>query len=86
MAWSKLGLPVFVGSCIAPFQHTLKLFVSPGIKVDGFDSANVGAHATVDARTANADKDPEVPARPSRVFVTFAVSADFVPLEFDQSL
>lgn len=57
-----------VGSPIAPFQHTLELFVGPGIEINGLDPTNVCAHAPVDARTPNADEDTQVPGRPSRIY------------------
>jgi hypothetical protein len=57
MAWRKLGLPVFIGASVSPAQNTLELFVGPGIEVDGLDSADVSAHATMDARTSDTDED-----------------------------
>lgn len=67
MTWRKLGLPVFIGASISPAQDALELFVGPRIEVDGLDSADVGAHATMDARTSDTDEDTKVPASPSRI-------------------
>jgi hypothetical protein len=50
------------------------LFVGPGIEVDGLNSADVSAHATVDARASDTDKDAQVPAGPSRIWSSQQVS------------
>lgn len=50
-----------VGSPITPFQHTLELFIGPGIQINGLDPTNVCAHSTVNARAPNADEDTQVP-------------------------
>jgi len=81
---SQFSLPVFVCSRIAPFQDALQLFVCPGIQVDGLDSGDVGAHATMNARASNAHEYSQVPAGPSWMLVPFAVCADFVAFQFDK--
>ncbi len=67
MVRRQLRLPVLVGTCIAPTQDALQLLVGPGVQVDRFDSADMGAHSAVDAGAADADEDAEVPAGPSRI-------------------
>ena len=67
MTSSQLRFPIFVGTGISPTENALQLLVGPGVEVDGFHSGDMGAHSTVDARTANADKDAQVPACPSRI-------------------
>jgi hypothetical protein len=42
----------------------------------------VSAHSSVNARAANANKDAQVPTRPSWMLVSLAVRADFVALKF----
>jgi hypothetical protein len=49
MALGQFGLPVLVRSRIAPFQNALKLFVGPGVQIDGFNARDVGAHATMNS-------------------------------------
>jgi hypothetical protein len=49
MTRRQFSFPVFICARVAPFQNTLQLFVGPSIKVDGFDSAYMGAHPSVDA-------------------------------------
>lgn len=61
MAGSELGLEVLVGAGVAPSEDAGHLFVGPGVEVDRLDARDVGAHATVDARAADADKDAEIP-------------------------
>lgn len=67
MTGGKLVLPVLVCARVAPVEDALHLFVGPGIEVDRFDFADVHAHATVDARAADANEDAEVPACPARI-------------------
>jgi len=86
VAGGQLGLPVFVRARIAPAEDASELFVGPGIEVDRLDSADMRAHATVDARTPDADKDAEVPTSPSRVLVLLAVGAYFVALQLQEAL
>lgn len=43
---------VLVGSSVAPLQHALKLLVGPRIQINGFDSADVCAHTTVNTRAS----------------------------------
>jgi hypothetical protein len=83
MARGQFGFPVFVGPCVPPSQYTLKLFIGPRIKVDRFNSADMCTHSTVDARAADADKNAQIPTRPSWMLVPLAVCTDFVALEFD---
>lgn len=68
MAGGQLRFPVFIRARVAPAQDTLKLLVRPRVQIDRLDSADVGAHAAVDAGAADADEDADVPARPSRVY------------------
>lgn len=56
-----------VGSRVAPFQHTLELFVCPSVQIDRLDATDVCAHSPVNARTPNANEDTQVPRSPSRV-------------------
>jgi hypothetical protein len=100
MSRCQLRLPVLVRARITPLQHALQLFVGPGVEVDGFDFANVRAHAAVYAGAANAHEDTQVPASPSRVYtcqhamsfadnlsrtlVALAVGTCFIALELDQ--
>lgn len=86
MTWGQLCLPVFVGARIAPAENALELLIGPRVQVDGFDTADVGAHSTVDARAANAHKDTEIPGGPSRMLVTLAVRADLVGLQLQEAL
>lgn len=50
-----------VGSSIAPFQHTLKLFIGPGIQINRLDPTNMRAHAAVNTRTPDTNEDTQVP-------------------------
>lgn len=63
----SIGRDTPVGSCIAPFNHALKLFIGPGIEINGLDSADMRAHTPVNARAPNADKYTEIPRSPSRI-------------------
>ena len=56
-----------VRSRVTPFHHTLELFIGPGIKIHGFDSANMRAHAPVNPGATNADKNTQIPGSPSRI-------------------
>lgn len=67
MAGGELGLPVFVCARIAPTEDALHLLLGPRVEVDRLDAADVGAHAAVDARAADADEDAKVPASPPGV-------------------
>lgn len=75
MAGCQLRLPVLVRPRIAPLQHALQLLVRPGVEVDRFDFADVRAHATVDARAADAYEDAEVPAGPARVCIVVSLGS-----------
>lgn len=75
MAWRQLGFPILVRARIAPAQDALQLFVGPRIQIDRLDSANVRAHATMDARAADADKDAQVPTGPSRICSSWSESS-----------
>lgn len=57
-----------VRSEIAPFNHTLQLFIGPRIEIHRLDSTDVRAHAPVNARAANADKNTQIPGSPSRIY------------------
>ena len=50
-----------VRSSIAPTNHTLELLISPGVEINRLDSADMCAHAAVDAGASNADKDTQIP-------------------------
>lgn len=74
MTRCEFVFPVFVCARIAPAENALHLFIGPGIEVDRLDSADMDAHASVDAGAANADEDAEVPACPARICVIGCVS------------
>lgn len=42
---------------IAPFNHTVDLFIGPGIEIHGLNSTDVCAHSTVDTRAPDTNKD-----------------------------
>jgi hypothetical protein len=86
MSRCQLSLPVFIRPRIAPFQDTLQLFVRPGVQIDRFDSTDVSAHPSMDARASDAHKHAQVPACPSRMFVPLAICAYFIPFKFDKCL
>lgn len=80
----ELVLPVLIGPRIAPAQHILHLVVGPRVQVDALDARDVGAHAAVDARAADAEEDADGPGRPAGVLVAFAVGTAFVRVELDE--
>ena len=101
MTRCQLGLPVLVGAGISPAEDALELLVGPGIEVDRLDSADVSAHAAMDARATDADEDAEVPTSPSRVckvstslqtdierltLVSLAIGADLIRLQLEEAL
>lgn len=67
MAGCQLVLPVLIRPRITPVKNALHLLVGPGIEIDRLDTADVDAHASVDARAADADENAQVPACPSRI-------------------
>ena len=46
---SRLRIGALISTRISPFQDTLQLLVGPGIEVNRLDSADMGAHSSVDA-------------------------------------
>jgi hypothetical protein len=82
----SIGCDELVGSSISPSHHTLKLFIGPSIEIHGLDSADMRSHTPVNSRAPNANKDTQVPRRPSRMLVPFTVGTYLVGLEFQQSL
>jgi hypothetical protein len=64
----SIGCDELVGSSISPSHHTLKLFIGPSIEIHGLDSADMRSHTPVNSRAPNANKDTQVPRRPSRIY------------------
>lgn len=61
MTPTNVGKSVLVRSGIPPFDHALHLLIGPTVKVNGFDSTDMRAHATMVAGAANADEDTNIP-------------------------
>jgi len=86
MSRSQIGLPIRVRPAVSPFHYVLQLLVRPCIQIYRFDSTDVGSHATMESGTSDTDKDAQIPARPSRKLVMFAIRTDTIRREFQQIL
>lgn len=82
----KLSLPVSIRAAVAPSEHNSELVVRPGVQVHALDAADVRAHPSMYAGTADANENAQVPCRPARVFLRLAVCAGAVCGELDERL
>lgn len=82
MSRFEMCFPVKICSMVSPFLDRLHLFRSPDVQIDGLDTTDMGAHATMNARASYAEKDADVPRCPSGI-ITLAVCTQLVFWLFD---
>ncbi len=57
MALLEMRLPVKVSASVAPLFDTLHLLWGPYVEIYALDAADMGAHATMNTRTSDTEKD-----------------------------